>query len=86
LAVGKPILVGVEGDATNLVLKAGAGVGYDPSSPENLASAVERMEGMAESALTDMGDRGSIFYRNELSIEKGVDKFERVLLEAARAN
>ncbi len=78
LAVGKPILVGVEGDATTLVLKGGAGVAYDPASSQDLAAAVERMANMPESALEEMGSRGYQFYQRELSFERGVDKFERL--------
>jgi glycosyltransferase involved in cell wall biosynthesis len=86
LAVGKPILVGVEGDATSLVLRAGAGLAYDPGHPENLAEAVREMAGMSLSALDQMGERGRQFYKNELSITKGVNKFERVFSEVAKDN
>jgi colanic acid biosynthesis glycosyl transferase WcaI len=83
LAVGKPVLVGVEGDAADLVKKAGAGLAYDSDSPDSLAAAIERLVSMPGNELADMGDQGCLFYRAELSFAKGVDRFEKVFFEAA---
>ena len=86
MAVGKPILVGVEGDAKNLVLGAGAGVACDPNSPESLAQAIERMACTSRKSLDEMGERGYKFYHAELSFARGVERFESVFLEAANRN
>jgi colanic acid biosynthesis glycosyl transferase WcaI len=83
LAVGKPILVGVEGDAADIVSRAGAGLAYDSDSPHSLAEAVERLARMPAPELAEMGERGRQFYKAELSFASGVDRFERVLVEAA---
>jgi colanic acid biosynthesis glycosyl transferase WcaI len=83
LAVGKPILVGVEGDAANLITRAGAGLSYDSDSPDNLAEAAERLAQMPGSELAEMGERGRQFYKAELSFARGVDRFEQVFVKAA---
>lgn len=84
LAVGKPILVGVEGDAADLIREAGAGIAYDSDSAASLADAIERLAAMPVSWLQDMGDRGRSFYENEFSFKRGVDHFENVFVEAAK--
>ena len=83
LAIGRPILAGVEGDAADLVLRAGAGFAYDPSSADMLAEVIEQIAGTPGSVLNEMGERGFQFYQNEMSFAEGVDRFERVFLEAA---
>lgn len=41
LAVGRPIIMGVEGQARRMVMESGAGVAMEPDSPESLVDAVE---------------------------------------------
>jgi len=43
MAMARPILLGVPGQAWKLVEAAGAGLAVEPESPESLASAVERL-------------------------------------------
>jgi colanic acid biosynthesis glycosyl transferase WcaI len=78
LAVGKPILVGVEGDAAALVQQARAGVAYDPGSALGLAEAVEHMTAMTKDDLAQMGEWGRRYYFSELCMDKGVDRFEGI--------
>jgi glycosyltransferase involved in cell wall biosynthesis len=75
LSAGKPILVGVKGDATELVLQAGAGCKFEPEQPSDLCKAAREMAKMDPKELRQMGQRGRQFYQTELDIEKGVDRF-----------
>jgi hypothetical protein len=43
MAMQRPIIMGVNGEARRMVAQAGAGVDIDPGSPEQLAAAVARM-------------------------------------------
>jgi glycosyltransferase involved in cell wall biosynthesis len=85
LAAGRPVLMAVRGDAAALVQDAGAGVCVDPENPQVLASAICDLAGLAPEALAAMGARGRAYYEAHLSIAAGVDRFEAVFREAARA-
>jgi colanic acid biosynthesis glycosyl transferase WcaI len=78
MAVGKPVLVGVRGDAADLIETSGGGVTCEPEDPDSLADAVERLEAMAPSALQEMGERGKRYYDSELSLRKGTRHFIRI--------
>jgi glycosyltransferase involved in cell wall biosynthesis len=85
LAVGRPILAGVRGDAAELVRMAGAGVDFLPENPESLSEAVEKLYQMPRALLDEMGDHGRRYYREKLSLSAGVSRFEEVF-QAAVAN
>jgi glycosyltransferase involved in cell wall biosynthesis len=78
LAAGKPVLMGVRGDAADLVTESGGGLTCEPEDPESLAEVVTRLEAMEPGELAAMGERGQAFYRSELSLVIGTRKFIRV--------
>lgn len=82
LAVGKPILMAVDGDAADLVSRAGAGIACEPENPRELARAVEKMYRMNPDERYAMGTRGKTCYQNGLSQHVGVTKFEQLFQEA----
>lgn len=82
LRSGRPILIGIRGDAATLVERAGAGLQFEPESPESLVIAVETLMDLSREAREEMGSRGKQFYRNHLSFEIGVEKLERVCQRA----
>ncbi|HUT91819.1 MAG TPA: glycosyltransferase family 4 protein [Thermoguttaceae bacterium] len=43
LAMARPVIMGVRGEARDIVMEAGAGVEMEPDSPESLAQAVETL-------------------------------------------
>jgi colanic acid biosynthesis glycosyl transferase WcaI len=67
LAVGKPILLGVPGEAAELVVSAGAGVAVPPEDPEKLAAAMVDLARRPKEVLQLMGERGQSFYNRKLS-------------------
>jgi colanic acid biosynthesis glycosyl transferase WcaI len=84
LASGRPILIGVPGDATDLVLKANAGLPCEPENPQNIAEVVQKFLLIAKSQLDEMGENGRRFYERELSFSIGANKFEKIF-EACKA-
>jgi glycosyltransferase involved in cell wall biosynthesis len=78
LSSGKPILIGVKGDAADLVARSGGGISCEPEDPQSIAEAVTRLEATDPSELRAMGARGEAFYRSELSLEIGTLRFLRV--------
>ena len=85
LAAGRPIVMAVRGDAADLVREAGAGVTVAPSDPAALATAVRRLADLDPAELDAMGRAGQRHYDSELSLRRGVDRFEVVLERASRA-
>ena len=75
MAAGKPILMGVDGDAADLVRAAGCGVVSESGNARALADAVLALMDIPAEERTRMGERGKTFYREELSLRVGVERF-----------
>lgn len=80
MAVGKPILMAVRGDAADLVKVAKAGICCSPESPKEIAKAALELFAMSEFDRKQMGANGREFYERELSIKVGAERFERLFL------
>jgi colanic acid biosynthesis glycosyl transferase WcaI len=83
LAAGKPILMGVRGDAADLIISSGAGVTCQPGDPGSIAAAVKELAEAGDISLAEMGRNGRAFYNRELSVAVGVDRFEHILNASA---
>jgi colanic acid biosynthesis glycosyl transferase WcaI len=78
LSAGKPIVMGVSGDAAELVERSHAGVICEPGNPRKIAEAIKELIDSGPERLAEMGNAGRAFYERELSVAAGVDKFERI--------
>ena len=76
LAMERPVLAAVSGDAARLVARSGAGVICNPGQPDRLAEAAQRMARLGRTEREAMGTKGRNFYLKELSMTKGVAHFE----------
>lgn len=83
LAAGKPILMGVRGDAADLVKRSQSGVLCEPGNPQSIADAVKELVDLGPERLAVMGRNGRAFYNRELSVAIGVDRFEQILKASA---
>jgi glycosyltransferase involved in cell wall biosynthesis len=83
LAIGKPILMGVRGDAADLVRAAEAGIIFAPGQAAALAQAVDTLLAMPEAARQRMGGAGRAYFEAHLSLAAGVRAFEEEFLRAA---
>ena len=83
MAAGRPILMGVKGDAAALVEKAGAGLTCTPEDPQDIADAVETFYKMPREELDLMGHSGKMFYEQELSLRIGARRFEEIFRSVA---
>ena len=81
MAIGKPILIGVGGDAAELIGRAGAGVSCEPETPESIAAAAVQLAEFPASRLEEMGRKGRQFYQCELSLRHGAARLEAVYRE-----
>ena len=75
MAVGKPILMAVGGDAAELVKHANCGVVAEPEDSVSIAQAAEQLALMTRDQLRVMGARGRDYYQKELSLQVGVGRF-----------
>lgn len=75
MAVGKPLLMAVDGDSAHLVERAEAGLVAHSEDALSLADAAETLAGMSAPALQAMGDNARNYYRANLSLQVGVARF-----------
>ena len=85
LAAGKPIIMAVEGDASELVKTAAAGITCQPENPESIAQAIIRLAEMSDAERTEMAENGRCFYRNRLCFAIGSRKMENIFSGVAYA-
>ena len=78
MAAGKPILMGVRGDAADLVNQSQCGVLCEPGNPQSIANAVKELVDAGPERLAGMGGRGRAFYDSKLSVTIGTEEFDRV--------
>jgi len=84
MAVGKPILMAVEGNAAELITMAACGVLAKPENPTAIADAVESLARMSPFEREEMGRRGSSFYNQNLSLEAGSEKFKKLFVDVVQ--
>ncbi len=81
LAMGKPVLMAVEGDAADLVKRAQAGLSCLPESPEAIADAVGQFFRMSPEQRKQLGLNGMSFYDTELSFAQAVTTYEKIFAD-----
>ncbi|GIM64161.1 hypothetical protein Pve01_82440 [Planomonospora venezuelensis] len=85
MVAGKPILMGVAGDATQMIEDADAGVCFAPENPAALAAAVRRLAALPPEELAAMGARGKGYYDSHLSLTVGAGRLVEVLDRGSRS-
>lgn len=78
MAVGKPLLMAVNGDAADLVRQAKCGLTAESENPHALADAVDALAAMSAYELKTMGENARRFYREALSLQVGAAKFASI--------
>jgi len=78
LAMGRPILMAVEGDASDLVKAAQAGECCRPQDPRAIADTALRLFHLTAQERRQLGENGAAFYRRELAFPVAVQRYERV--------
>ena len=78
LRAGRPILMGVRGDAARMVAEAGAGFAFAPENPEALADRVVDLMAMSPEDRRRMGAAGLAYYQRRLSLGIGARRFVEI--------
>jgi colanic acid biosynthesis glycosyl transferase WcaI len=72
LYAGRPVLMAVEGEAADLIEGAGAGLAARPGDARDIADKIIRLRDAGPQARMAMGERGRVFYDQNLSFARGV--------------
>ena len=78
MAVGKPLLMAVNGDAADLVSQAKCGLTAISENPQDIADAVDAFSVMPADKLNTMGANAGSFYREALGLKVGAAKFAAI--------
>ncbi|MFZ7338152.1 glycosyltransferase family 4 protein, partial [Comamonas jiangduensis] len=84
MAVGKPLLMAVDGDAADLVRQSGGGVVAESENAQALANAADRLAAMSSEDLATMGYQAQRFYHEHLGLVQGVHKFGEIFRRIAK--
>ena len=83
MAIGKPMIMGVPGDASSLVSMANCGVCIEPQNANSLAEAVKKLMLLSLPDLKALGTNGLSFYDDNLSLKVGaklwIELFTKVI-------
>jgi len=78
MCVGKPLLMAVDGDASDLVYQSNCGITVESQNPKELARAAERLAALDHSQLTQLGENSRKYYYDHLSLVVGAGKFAEI--------
>lgn len=78
LAAGRPVIMAVRGDASELVKQANAGIVCSPQDADSLAKAVEDLLQQSPEQRNAMGLSGRVFYEKYLSFQVGLSRMYKI--------
>jgi glycosyltransferase involved in cell wall biosynthesis len=84
MAMGKPILIGVEGEAAEYVTQAGAGIAVPSDNVEAMALAMIQLSQMPKERLAEMGRCGQEAYWRTFSFSAAIIKTESAFQKAIK--
>ena len=82
MAMGKPVLIGVKGEAGQFVTEAKAGIAVPPQNVEAMAQAMVQLAGLPAATLADMGSRAREAYWKQFAFAHAVEATENALQSA----
>lgn len=83
LAMGRPILAGLTGEAAEILTEADAALVVPPQDADALARAMVSLARLPAAERAAMGARGRNYYRNTMSLASGMDAIARVIRAVA---
>lgn len=87
MAMAKPIILGVCGEAGRIVEAAGCGIAVSPENPVELADAIERVASLRDSgALPEMGRQGRQYVEQNYDRNSKALAYLSLLTEVAKAH
>lgn len=84
MAAGKPIIMGVDGDAADLVREAKCGCVAESENPRSIADAVKELMQLSVEQREDLSNRSKAFYMERLSLRMGAAAFGEIFKKTGR--
>lgn len=84
MAVGKPLLMAVNGDAADLVKQSNSGLTAESENASSMAVAAQQLADMPLADLQAMGTRARRFYQERLGLKMGADRFGAIFNALAK--
>ncbi len=84
MAAGKPILMGVDGDAAQLITQSQCGWVVPSENAQALAGEIAKLINLTPNELKAKGDQAKSFYERELSVTVGVKRFADIFRRLTR--
>ena len=81
MCIGKPIIIGVKGDARKLIEDSESGFYCTPDNPSEIARIISMACDMGDREIIEMSDKATSYYQKNLSLEAGVNKFDKLFRE-----
>jgi colanic acid biosynthesis glycosyl transferase WcaI len=78
LKIGKPLILGVEGDAARVVNEANCGIVFEPGNPMSLYKSIEYILNLDKEKLFALGENGRNYYNENFHIKIGTAKFIKI--------
>ena len=78
MAIGKPVIMAVPGDAARLVEDSRCGIVARPEDPASLSAAIEALVTADRGSLSAMAQAGRDYYREHLSLRTGAERFATI--------
>lgn len=75
MAMGRPIVCGVNGDTNHIVKEANCGVTCQSSSARSIADAIKVISECDSDSLKEMGTNAANYYHTHMSLNIGISKF-----------
>lgn len=85
MAMGKPILMAVQGDAADLVKEAKCAVEAMSEDADSIANAAKKLASFSDEELAEMGYRAKAYYNDHLALKIGVARFAEIFNEVIGA-
>ena len=78
LAIGKPLIVGVRGDSTNLIKKSNSGITFEPDNTKDFLRALREYKNLNKKTINKLSYNSKLFYKNNMAFNIGVKKFSKL--------
>jgi colanic acid biosynthesis glycosyl transferase WcaI len=83
LAHGRPVITTVAGDVADIVQANGLGFVSAPEDADGLADVFRQAYATPSADIRSMGERARRYFATEMSFDRGVDRIEQILSDAA---
>jgi len=84
MRTGKPVLLGLSGEASELIHNANAGLSFEPEESSDLAEKILKLIKEIETKVDPCYNGGPSYYNTYLSMEASVDKLEQLFYKKVR--